>query len=197
MPINLQNKTAWVFDLDGTLTNPVHDFAHMRRVLGMPENADILHTLAQTQGELKQQLTQKLDELDAFYAAKATPALGVVELIAKLAARGCKLGIFTRNTQEMALLSLESIGIDQYFTSKVVIGRDEAPAKPDPQGLLEMLKRWKAPIDGAVMVGDYKFDLEAGRQAGAVTVHVASGQERWPELTDYHYLNLADLNKVL
>ncbi len=193
----LSNKTAWIFDLDGTLTIPVHDFAHMRRELGMVTDADILDTIAATQAELRKELTGKLDRLEAFYAAKAAPALGVKELLKYLADNECKLGIFTRNTKEMAVLSLEAIGIAQYFADQAIIGRDDAPHKPNPQGLLRLLGDWQMTVKDAVMVGDFKFDLEVGRAAGTATVHVNEDPRRWPELTDYHYPTLYDLHQGL
>ena len=44
--MTLRHLTHWVFDLDGTLTLAVHDFAAIRRHLGIPAQADILHHLA-------------------------------------------------------------------------------------------------------------------------------------------------------
>ena len=35
-------RTHWLFDMDGTLTVPVHDFVALRRRLGAPEGGDIL-----------------------------------------------------------------------------------------------------------------------------------------------------------
>ena len=42
----LQNCQHWVFDMDGTLTVAVHDYKHIRRILEIPEYADILGHLA-------------------------------------------------------------------------------------------------------------------------------------------------------
>ena len=39
-------RKHWVFDLDGTLTLPVHDFAVIRQALGVPQGIDILGYLA-------------------------------------------------------------------------------------------------------------------------------------------------------
>lgn len=193
----LHTKTAWVFDLDGTLTIPVHDFAHMRKELQMQPDADILKTLAAMQGEQKRQLTQRLDELEAFYANQAQGALGVTQLISFLARQGCRLGIFTRNTKEMAILSLQAIGVAEYFDHETIIGRDEAPHKPNPQGLLDILRHWDKGIDEAVMVGDFRFDLETGRAAGTSTVHISNSDDRWPHLTDYFFSSLAHLHTHL
>lgn len=44
--MNLCDYTHWVFDMDGTLTVAVHDFAAIRRALEIPPEADILHYLA-------------------------------------------------------------------------------------------------------------------------------------------------------
>ena len=38
----LKNRHCWIFDLDGTLTLPVHDFAFIRPELAIPDGSDIL-----------------------------------------------------------------------------------------------------------------------------------------------------------
>jgi hypothetical protein len=44
------------------------------------------------------------------------------------------------------------------------------------------------------MVGDYLYDLQAGRSAGALTVHVdATRSFRWPELADVGVGTLEEL----
>ena len=44
------------------------------------------------------------------------------------------------------------------------------------------------------MVGDYLFDLEAGRQAGTATVYVdVSGHNHWPEQADLRVQSLSEL----
>ncbi|RMH01984.1 MAG: HAD family hydrolase, partial [Planctomycetota bacterium] len=49
-----------------------------------------------------------------------------------------------------------------------------------------------------VMVGDFRFDLEAGRAAGCLTVHVdPAGAFPWPELADLKVRGLAELLAAL
>jgi len=44
------------------------------------------------------------------------------------------------------------------------------------------------------MVGDYVFDLQAGKNAGVATVHFdTDGQYPWPELTDFKVEKLSQL----
>jgi len=48
------------------------------------------------------------------------------------------------------------------------------------------------------MVGDYLFDLQAGRNAGTATVHMdVSGEFLWPELTTLGVRSLPELQRHL
>jgi phosphoglycolate phosphatase-like HAD superfamily hydrolase len=38
---------------------------------------------------------------------------------------------------------------------------------PHPGGLLKLAQAWNVPASEMVMVGDYRFDLDCGRAAGA------------------------------
>lgn len=46
-------------------------------------------------------------------------------------------------------------------------------------------------------VGDYVYDLAAGRAAGVATVHVDVGHGVWPELTDFRVTTLHDIREAL
>ena len=49
-----------------------------------------------------------------------------------------------------------------------------------------------------VMVGDYLFDLQTGRNAGTATIHVdRTGSFLWPELTDIGVRTPEDLLRML
>jgi len=195
---SLHQRRYWVFDLDGTLTRPVHDFAHIRHELGLPAEADILATLAQRAEPQRSQLYARLDELERHYAIGAEPAPGLLPLFQWLSSRNCCFGILTRNSRELALLSLQAIGVAPYFDPAFVLGRDEAQPKPDPGGLQHLLASWCIGPGDALMVGDFRYDLEAGRNAGLMTVHVDSREDRhWPELTDLRVQDLCELHALL
>ena len=191
-------RCYWVFDLDGTLTLPVHDFEHIRAELGLSSGADILGSLAALPQKERARQYARLDELELFYAARTQPAPAVVELLAVLHQRGCQMGILTRNSRAVALRSLEAIGARQFFETGNVLGRDEALPKPDPQGIERLLQRWCAKPWQAVMVGDFRYDLEAGRACGTATIHLDHGVHAgWPELTDLRVTSLAELLQML
>jgi phosphoglycolate phosphatase-like HAD superfamily hydrolase len=70
-----------------------------------------------------------------------------------------------------------------------VVGRDEAPPKPHPGGLLQLAGQWQVAPQQLVMVGDYRFDLDCARAAGAFGVLVNLAENPWPELADHFAVN--------
>ena len=131
-------------------------------------------------------------------AGRTEPAVGAVQLVRALHEKGVRLGVLTRNTRANALSTLQRIGVLAYLAVEDVLGRDEAPAKPDPGGILQLAHNWGVEPSAAVMVGDYAFDLQTGRAAGAATRHVdPSGAFRWPELADLSVHTLAELAAAL
>ena len=107
---------------------------------------------------------------------------------------GTQLGLLTRNSRANAALTLSAIGLSGYFAQACIIGRDEARPKPAPDGILHLLGRWGVERETCVMVGDFRFDLEAGRNAGVSTVHVSPlVAPAWPALTDVRVASLAEL----
>jgi len=189
----LREARHWVFDMDGTLTLAVHDFPAIKRTLGIPQEDDILHHLAALPAEEAAQKHAWLLEHERELAVASRPAPGAIELVRTLSERGCQLGILTRNAYELALLTLQAIGLDDCFATADVLGRDEAPPKPHPGGLLHLAERWSVRPRELVMVGDYRFDLECAQAAGARSVLVNMPDNPWPELTGLHAQDCAQL----
>ena len=196
-PLHLRNN--WIFDLDGTLTVPVHDFDHIRRELDVPQDADILSYIsAIPDPSERQRKSQHLDEMEFYYAGFTQPAEGVLELLQALNKRGVQLGILTRNTKAIAWHSLQAIQAEHYFSQENILGRDECAPKPDPAGIQWLLERWQQSPEKSVMVGDYRHDLAAGRAAGVATVYIDHGVHvGWPELADYSVSSLKQLQSLL
>ncbi|AYC35005.1 HAD family hydrolase [Pseudomonas cavernae] len=183
--------------MDGTLTVAVHDFAAIRRALGIPPEHDILHHLAALPEAEAAAKHAWLLEHERELAIGSQAAPGAVALVRELHERGCKLGILTRNAHELALLTLGAIGLGDCFLSADVVGRDEAPPKPDPGGLLHLAEQWKVAPSELVMVGDYRFDLDCARAAGACGVLVNLAENPWPELADAFARDCGELLAML
>ena len=187
----------WVFDMDGTLTVAVHDFSAIRRALEIPPQDDILAHLAALPAELAVAKHAWLLAHEQTLAQAARPAPGAVALVRTLHARGYRLGILTRNARPLALITLEAIGLLDCFVVHDVLGRDEAPPKPQPVGLLQLGARWTVVPGALVMVGDFVHDLSCARAAGARSVLVNRPENPWPELTDHYARDCAELQRML
>lgn len=191
------SRPCWIFDLDGTLTLPVHDFPAIREALGMTVNDfDILEFITSLPAAEAEAKHARLMEIEYDLAAKTAAAPGSGELLEQLMRRGARVGILTRNTRDIAMHTLGMIGLREFFKDESILGRDEALPKPHPEGVEILLGSWgKKPAEG-VMVGDYLFDLQVGRAAGTATIHVdQSGLFRWPELADLRVESLGELAK--
>lgn len=180
--------------MDGTLTEAMHDFDAMRAELSLPVGVPILEALAALKPEDAQEKHRQLDAMELRMASDATPQPGCIELLDALVANGSKVGILTRNGKIIAEATLRACRIDHYFDDKTIVSRDCCEPKPHPAGVLQLLELWNAEPNEAVMVGDYLFDLEAGRRAGVASVHLdVSAQYAWPEMTDLGVSSLEEL----
>jgi len=184
--------------MDGTLTRAIHDFDAIRDELGLPAGVPILEALAVMPERQAAVLREKLDTLEYRIADDAVAQPGAVELLTRLKAAGASLGILTRNGKGIAFATLDACGLREFFDDEFVVSRDCCAPKPDGAGVDLLLDRWQVGREKAVMVGDYLFDLEAGRNAGVATVHLAvSGEFPWPDMTDLGVTELTELTEML
>jgi phosphoglycolate phosphatase-like HAD superfamily hydrolase len=106
----------------------------------------------------------------------------VSEFLGWLDARQVRRAVLSRNSRRSVLASLNRVGLK----FDPVVAREDAPFKPNPHGLWQICKAWQfAPIE-VLMVGDYVYDIQAGRAAGTKTALVTHGRE-WP------FAHLADV----
>ena len=190
----LVNFTHWIFDLDNTLADSAIDFNAMRQQLGLPLDQDILAAIDARPTAEATVLKRRLAEIEREYALHARPLPGAHALLTSLVERGARLGILTRNSHANALQTLAVCDLAKFFDPAHVLGRDEAAPKPDPDGIRKLLAAWGAAPETAVMVGDFRYDLEAGRRAGVTTLYYdASGQDLWTAEADFRVQSHAEL----
>lgn len=184
--------------MDGTLTISTHDFANMRIELGLPPDSPILEALNAMPEDQSKPLWDRLNELEFYYASRASVMPGAIELLQKLQADGRQLAILTRNILPVVRQTLVACAIDHFFPLEHILDRDACLPKPSPQGIQHLLKYWQADAADTVMVGDYLFDLQAGRGAGVATIHLDTRDDvDWSEYTDIQVGSLGEIFNYL
>ena len=190
----LSQRNHWIFDMDGTLTISAHDFEYIRDKLGLAEQVPILEALHAMPPHKSAPLWEILNEMEFYFAGKSSLMQGVIPLLEKLQGRGAKLAILTRNTMPVVEKTLLACGIDHFFAAEHILDRDSCVPKPSPDGIHHLLEIWQAEPEDTVMVGDYLFDLQAGKQAGVTTIHIdPKGEFAWPEVSDICIREFAEL----
>ena len=158
-----------IFDLDGTLTEPLLDFEAIRRELGLPVGVPILEALAPLDAGARQRAEVILRRHEMEAIAAATLADGCVELLEMLRAREVPTAILTRNVRA----AVDAFVARFRFQFSAIHTREDGPPKPSPHGALTLCRAMGLDPGDVWGVGDYKFDIIAARGAGCRTVLVS------------------------
>ena len=181
-----------VFDLDGTLVDSKEDLANAVNVaiesfdlpplpnpviysyVGDGASALMQRALPPEKADL---LPEVLDRFLAYYrrhlldTTRAYP--GVAGALRKWSGI-YRMAVLTNKGVAMTREILSGLSLDGYFFD--VRGGDSfRTKKPDPEGLLSILREGGVAPEEAIMIGDSRNDVLAGRAAGTVTCGVTYG----------------------
>lgn len=152
-----------IFDLDGTLVDSQLDFGLLCQRLGWPAGTPILEHLATVRDQREyQRALGIIEQFELEGAAAAQWMPGAADLLALLQQQQIPTAILTRNMRSATWHCLERLGI----AVDIVLTREDAPAKPDPAGLLQIASAWQLPPAELIFIGDFHFDLATARAAG-------------------------------
>ncbi len=193
-----------VFDLDGTLIDSSLDLAHavnaalaalgrpalplaqivgyvgngapmlMRRALaGWNATPDPNPLASSEPPELSAALAAFLDYYDQHLLDYTRPYPGVMATLARLEPRYA-MAVLTNKPLHHSKKILAGLGMERFFAA--VYGGDSfATKKPDPEGLIALMRAHDARPRETWMIGDSGVDIQTGRQAGTVTCGVTYG----------------------
>lgn len=166
-----------LFDFDGTLTRPgALDFPAIKRELNCPPDIPILEYLETVPAELKPALMKILESEEEKAAEESFPNAGAEECLLALRDKGVLLGIITRNSLPSVRLALERFETVRLRDFSTVITRDDSLPKPHPDGVHKACERMGLAASDLMVVGDFRFDVLAGKAAGACTVLLTNGR---------------------
>lgn len=152
-----------IFDLDGTLVDSRLDFSVLCQQLGWPAGTPILEQLAtMTDRHEYQRALGIIEQFELAGAAAAQWMPGAADLLALLQQQQIPTAILTRNMRSATWHCLDRLGI----AVDIVLTREDAPAKPDPTGLLQIASAWQLAPAELIFIGDFHFDLATARAAG-------------------------------
>ncbi len=171
------NRSAVIFDLDGTITRPYLDFDEIRAEIGV--KGPVLEALAEMDPDSRRRAEAVLLRYEREAARNATLQEGAVEVIDACRAGGRAVAILTRNSRATVEFILESHSI----TVDALRTREDGAIKPSPVPVLSICEELRADPRRSWMVGDYLFDILCGRGAGTRTVLMV-GDREIPDFAD-------------
>jgi HAD superfamily hydrolase (TIGR01509 family) len=189
----LTRPAAILFDMDGTLTAPLLDFARIKADMGIG-NAPILESLKKMPPAERAVAQAVLDRHEDQAACDSTLNPGCRELLQWVEENGIRSAVVTRNTRRSlrTVFDRHGLGID------VCVTRDDGKYKPDPAPLQLACGRLGVSMDSTWMVGDGSHDIEAGVAAGMKTVWISHGGTRSFDAEPWRVVNdLTELHRLL
>jgi phosphoglycolate phosphatase len=181
-----------IFDLDGTLIDSKTDLVlgvnAMREQLGLVrlnpqvvlsyvgQGVTILIRRALGDSASDEEVTRArtifLDHYRRHLLDNTVPYPGVRDAIEKL--QGRMMAVLTNKDVELSRQILSGLGLSPYF-SAIYGDRSFPQRKPDPVGVLELMREARTSSRQTMMIGDSDTDVLTGRNAGVWTCGVTYG----------------------
>jgi HAD superfamily hydrolase (TIGR01549 family) len=191
----LNNIKGFIFDLDGTLVTSSLDFLAIKVEIGCPVDVDALIYIAQLPTH-----QQRQEAMDIIHFHEMRDALscdwipGAKAFVSECIARALPMAIVTRNSQRSSKVKVENNNIP----IELLLTREDSKPKPDPTALLDIARGFELPVDQMMMVGDYRYDLEAGRNAGMPSCLVNfSDEPDYIHLADYRFKDFHQFHQAM
>jgi len=214
----MNSPKAFIFDLDGTLVDALPDIqANANRALEAL-GYDLRLTLAETQPHvgggahklasnvlalpMEHQETMALyhkfaDIYEQHPADHGTIFPGVLEVLDILKGKGIPMCVVTAKPAKARVKVLDAMGLSPYLTL-ALSPEDGFAKKPAPDMLIECCRAMGVDPSETVMVGDTRFDVEAGFNAHCQTVAFAEhGYQDVPEEYADRVVSLAKFTDLL
>jgi HAD superfamily hydrolase (TIGR01509 family) len=182
-----------VLDMDGTLTESALDFGLIRRECGLAVGEPILEYMESAPAPERLRVQVVLERHEARAARRCALREGAREVIDELRRRGVRTALLTRNSARSVRTVVRRFGLQ----FDCCVSRDDGAPKPSPEPVLRIASRLGLRPSELLVVGDYVFDVQAGRAAGATTalLKVRKGPPPPPDphIVLHHLSELLDL----
>ncbi|MEA2054041.1 MAG: HAD family hydrolase [Candidatus Thermoplasmatota archaeon] len=182
-----------VFDLDGTITRTGVRFAPFRERIGCGEK-DVLEYISKFDEKRKEKAYKILDEYEKSIQEDCILNDGFLEVMDFLMENNIKTGIATRSSKKHAQIVMGKLNIP----IKNIVGRKDAAPKPSGEPLILLSKMFDVPLNKMLFVGDFLWDMLAGRNAGVKTVLLSKDHTKdFAHLADYTIHDFRELIEII
>lgn len=190
-------KKLIIFDVDGTIWDSEKDvflaFNHtlktnmnkeitkeeFQTLAGLPLGDMFKHVLPEDKKELSSEYEKKYRKYyidEGHYVDETTLFANVKETLENLKKQGFYMAVASSKPKRILDKMVEYFYLDEF---QLVVGTGESHLKhkPDPESLNYIMHQFHVSKEEAVMVGDTKADMMAGKNAGMDTIAVTYGYE--------------------
>jgi len=184
-----------IFDLDGVITKSCLDFRLIaREIFGSGSKRPVLERIEELSHAAERNKAFRIlekHEKRAALASQLNP--GIDELLELVKRRGMKTAIVTRNTQDSVGIILEKF----HLQIDCIVTRESAPPKPSKEPVIRVCECMGLNPHEVVFLGDYEFDMLAGKRAGVVTILLRSSKQFTSENADLEIDCITELVQML
>lgn len=187
------NRSAVIFDFDGTLTKPYLNFAAVRAEIGV--EGPVLEAMAGMDATSRRRAEEILLAYEQEAARNASLQDQALEVIDACRARGYAVAILTRNARQTVSPVLGRFGIEV----DALRTREDGAIKPSPEPVLSICEELHVDPRKSFVVGDYLFDILSGQAAGTGTVLMVGDRPppEYADQADYIIRRLTELLPIL
>ena len=210
----MQNKYAFIWDLDGTLLDSYDEIVSsiiltLDRFGIKIEDREVLsyvirYSVRKYFGRIEEETGIPYAELDAVFQGyhhskfrEVKAAVHSMEILDYLKSKGIPNFVFTHR-EASTLPILDRLNMLPYFT-EILRTEDGYARKPDPQAILYLLDKYDLDPSYTYYVGDRAIDIRCGKNAGiGAIVYLPSGSPGEPSgLEDYVISDLLGIRDIV
>lgn len=191
----MRDKTSFIFDLDGTLTDSVYQNVaawkealdaediplamwRIHRKIGMSGGLMLKNLSRETGLDLSEQQAERLSKLHAEAYERLQGQIialpGAMNLLNRLNEENLSWCVATSGEMATAEINLKALGLKS-DSINLVTRDDVKQGKPDPGLFIAAADKMGVPIEECLVIGDAIWDMLAARRAKAIGIGLLSG----------------------
>jgi HAD superfamily hydrolase (TIGR01549 family) len=187
-------RSAIIFDLDGTITKPFIDFDAIRRDIGIASGT-ILEAMAQMDAAARSRAEEIVLRHEWDAARNGDIYDDAVEVLEACRANGYATAVLTRNARAVVnyLIDRHKLHFNTIRT------REDGAVKPSPEPVYSICRELQVDPRDSWIVGDFLYDIKSGRSAGTGTI-LMIGEGAVPEYAgqaDFMIRRLSEIPTIL